>query len=240
MSKPDRHSTRVEAIALIEDLKHLRDVLQREVISRPEIRSLCAVLRKLLIDRTLTTVAAPRIGKFHFNAPDLRRSNEPNLVAVVPAVAPFERNMRSMPPSSRLPARQKLDGFLSQRVLMYQGTWATRKNIIDYVAYVASGIHPSRPAGQAGKMQTDVERMLDFVHRHSRVSRTGFQLLMRANDASPPDPDFTYNENEIDVVLYDLLSTIYCVVHSDDTTRLIDSIRAETAVVTIPARPGTL
>jgi hypothetical protein len=48
----------------------------------------------------------------------------------------------------------KLGDFMSQRLISLAGTWATRLDVLKFVANVASGVH-------SGKPTTPVEQMLD-------------------------------------------------------------------------------
>jgi hypothetical protein len=58
--------TRGAAMALVEDLPHIREVVNRPDPDKGELRRLSNELRRLLIDNggDLRDVAAPRIGRF--------------------------------------------------------------------------------------------------------------------------------------------------------------------------------
>jgi hypothetical protein len=62
--------TRDAAVALLEDLEHIRMICGRDEPSRDELRRLSATLRRILIDSDLTKVAAPRLGRILLLAPD--------------------------------------------------------------------------------------------------------------------------------------------------------------------------
>jgi hypothetical protein len=143
-------STRPAAIAVLEDLQHFRDVLKRPQPSGGELRRLSALLRRILVDRDITTVAAPRMGRIEFKAPD----NNPYYKMAqqvrfrffgsggAEAFGAFIRALSGyygspmMPigfhPDKTVPLR--LDNFLQQRVLCFEGDWASRGDVIKYIA----------------------------------------------------------------------------------------------------------
>jgi len=63
-------TTREPAIALAEDVAHLRQFAGKMDPTASELRRLSSILRRLLVERDLGAVAAPRIGKILLNAPD--------------------------------------------------------------------------------------------------------------------------------------------------------------------------
>src|SRR5437868_1161900 len=65
-------STREAAIACVEDVAHMRDVLSRLDPDRGELRRLSAILRRLLIDNggDLRRIAPPRVGRLELLIPD--------------------------------------------------------------------------------------------------------------------------------------------------------------------------
>jgi hypothetical protein len=64
-------ATAQTAEALIEDIVHIRDVLRRRESSKGELRRLSAVMRRLLVDGDLSSVAAPRFRRLTISSPDL-------------------------------------------------------------------------------------------------------------------------------------------------------------------------
>src|ERR1700674_4527094 len=66
------NATRHAAVAFLEDLTHLRDVSKGVNQSSGELRRISNELRRLLIDNggDLPDIAAPRIGRLMFKAPD--------------------------------------------------------------------------------------------------------------------------------------------------------------------------
>src|SRR5207248_2538610 len=62
--------SREAANAFVDDLSEIRRVLAMEGASIADIRRLSVVLRRLLVDRDLAVVAAPRIGRITLLTPD--------------------------------------------------------------------------------------------------------------------------------------------------------------------------
>lgn len=158
-------ATRDAAIALVEDLEHVREVLKRKLTSRGEIRRLSAVMRRLLVDGDLGRVAAPRIEKLTILAPDRKPyynvEKSARVLFFASGGAPiFGVNLDAMllanagqtPDVQRRIAeltngidRQlvplKPPNFTDQRVLCYHGAWVTRRAAIKHIANVGSGVH---------------------------------------------------------------------------------------------------
>ena len=71
-----RAATAPAAKALVEDLDHIRAVLNRRFISKAEIRRLSAVICRILVNEELLHIAAPRVGKLTVQAVDCSRFYE--------------------------------------------------------------------------------------------------------------------------------------------------------------------
>ena len=132
------------------------------------------------MDREINVVANPRIGQFLFNVP-----NNHSIVKSWPtkSVSFFLTGGASLlgnpDPMRRVKfyplelekyiddtdgdkiARVRLDGFLSQPILLINGFWISRKAIIKYVSYIASGIHPL----PASYVPSDEERAIAQIRR---------------------------------------------------------------------------
>ena len=77
-------STRSAAAALLDELQHMREALDRSVHSAGEVRRLSVTLRRLLVNSELITIAPPRMGRFHFQTPDIKPFyNKPEDVALL-------------------------------------------------------------------------------------------------------------------------------------------------------------
>lgn len=175
--------SRASAIAFAEDMEHIREVLSRDKSSRGEIRRLSAVLRRLLVEGGLHTVAGPRLQKqLTLSGPDRKpfydMARRRHCIFFTSGGArlfgiDFDAqslwNFGQVPPSA-LPALEpqldqigfaarlsfRLDNFLSQRVLCYRGEWATRRDVIKHVANFGGGVHDKPPSGRDNAL---LERM---------------------------------------------------------------------------------
>lgn len=228
-------TSRGAAQALAEDIPHLREVLARPDPSPAELRRVSAILRRLLVERDLSIVAAPRIGRIHLLAPDNKpaiKSGRQYLFFLSGGVDLFGTSTRPcmiesgdqtpLPDfdHSRRIAVQ-LDGFVSQPTLCLNGTWISRGAIIKYVANITSGVHSRMP-------EEEEERTLERIRSVVTFSRTslGMANIHVDFDAINIGPkDFSYSETRIDPVLIELLSAIYFLVTSPKVLALEQFIR---------------
>jgi hypothetical protein len=221
--------TKTQAAALLDDLSHFREVLQRATPTRGELRSLTATLRRLLIERALTIVAAPRIGRFQFDVPDNRQTNEKGLVfyfmgGYQPQNIPHSAGPSSNQKGSKM-IKVRLDGFLSQRVLRFAGCWITRKQVLEFVAYSASGIH-----NPASEPPSEVNQALGFLYKNSRLADQALEFVvvpLTGGAAQLDRSEQNRTANQVDAILLELLSNIMFIVESEDTKRLEAIIRSE-------------
>jgi hypothetical protein len=238
-------STRPAAAALVDDLSYIRDLLTRllhakDVGSLPgEVRRLSATIRRLLVERDLTIVAAPRIGRFFFDAPDIKRiikgegkipfaffaSGGAELFGIsvkcmILEEGNFQRDFADFDPDKSI--KLQLDGFLSQPVLCLDGQWIRRGSIIKYVANVASGVHSGLPREPEDAIINNIRRHGLYSVRNGEVrfGLDGGPLL------SLPSNTFVYRPDNIDPVLVELISAAHYVAKSEDTDRL-EAIIAE-------------
>jgi len=147
--------TRGQAIALLEDFAHFRELLSRPDPFRGELRRISATLRRLLIERSISMVAGPRIGRFLFTTLDNKGEHLTKIVWYVAGGAPFGtkpgepaipldlvQRKKSLELTS---AKVRLDGFLNQPLFGLHGKLATRKDVIEYAAYSLHGFITNRP-----------------------------------------------------------------------------------------------
>jgi len=234
-------STRESAAALLEDIAYMREVVARVDPSAGELRRMSGVLRRLLIDRDITKIAAPRIARFHFLAPDnapyykFGDKHPPTFFGsggasafdmilrafwMVPTVLDDKEAFELAKHHPEATVELRLDGFLSQNVLCFLGIWISRAQVIKYVANKASGVHSDAPAD-------GIEVALSRLRRVVTYSRkTGMHFHMdRANVAS--EPAFRYAPDAIDPALWELLCTMHFILKSEGTAKLEAAIRAE-------------
>lgn len=233
--------TRDAAIALIEDLQYLREVLERENPSPGELRRLSAVLRRLLIgtDRDLLKVAAPRIGRIKLlepdNAPVYRASRKGALefyasgrvraFGIEHGALMTNKGSRPLPLDGFDPSRTievRVDNFLSQHVLFLNGEWASRGDAIKFIAYVGGGIHSGSPE-TAIRGKQEVFALLGKIRRC--VSIRGAEgvtttISMNMSAIESGDQPIKYDPLAIDAVLVEVLATARFITDSPDVERL--------------------
>jgi hypothetical protein len=235
-------STREQATALFDDLHYLRDIAASRIQSAPEIRRASSVLRRLLVERDIASVAAPRIGRFMFSMPDNRifykAANEVSFTffasgdtevfgvkfrhAIVDLNYPQAgRRHLGMVIPQRM--RTRLDGFMSQRVLCLNGQWVTRADVIKHVANVASGVHSGIATTLADETISRIRRSVWYTKSRDSVKITCDMAALELRS----EPLFTYSPERIDPALLELLATITQILASEDTERLEHIIKQE-------------
>ena len=230
-----RLATYHAAQALADDLQHIRSILGKLDPTPGDVRRMSAWLRRILVDADITKVAAPRIGRIRFDAPDLRWSEQVKWMFLAEnATTAFGIETGSLAmifrpsasfsyPARPLPTvRLGLDTFLAQKVLSLEGGLASRGDAIKFVANKAHGVH-STDTG------SDVERMLKTM-RHLLVTEvagketgTRFTLRLPGN----PTEVFKARRREIDCVQMNMVATARILVDSQDVIHLERVIAAE-------------
>lgn len=177
---------------LIEDLAYLRDCVAIANVGRGELRRLSAVLRRLLIDGRgdLRDIAAPRIGRINFVAPDLKSiyrldRSEPlaffasggvSVFGVFVAATMVNEGRRApriddYHPDTRI--EMNFDTFLNQKILCLKGEWLTRAQAIKYIANIASGVHSGSDKPNFENPAALAKKFAKHVHS---CSKTGYLL----------------------------------------------------------------
>ena len=238
--------TKERASALIEDLEHIRELLAQGSHPRAELRQLSVTLRRLLLgsDRDVPTVAAPRIGRIKLLVPDnnpILKSfhKKPVLFLVSGGAKAFGVYIRALwvtegkgpPPMDGFDpertANVNVDGFLSQPVLCLQNKWATRRNVIEYVANLMSAAHSGSPETAAQNKRADFD-LLARIRNCVTISLEGGPRVELNFDALwAHEPEFRYTPDALDPVLFELMSAAHFLTASPDTTRLEQNIRKE-------------
>jgi hypothetical protein len=152
-------ATRAAASTFVEDMGYVRETLDSAgKITAGELRRLSAVLRRLLIDSDLRSIAPPRISRLSLLIPDnepIYRAARKQSVGTFQSggIHIFNHEVRAIVTSRTGnfaidPAFDKnktitvsLDGFINQRVLAQNDKWATRGQVIKYIANISSGVH---------------------------------------------------------------------------------------------------
>jgi hypothetical protein len=211
------------AAAFVEDMAHIREVLAHEEVAPRHIRLLSGVLRRLLVDNDLRTIAPPRTGAVDILAPDnsaIYRAarKQPPFLFLSGGITVFNTEFRALGgPAGKSfvlePEFDKsktvalgIDGFLSQNVLAMNNEWANRRHVIKYIANIASGVHSSSPTFPN-------EQLLNRIRKYMRCSKSGNGVKIEVDHFAPADIDssisFKWSATAIDFVLIELLSAAH-------------------------------
>ncbi len=248
-------STRAAAIALVEDLEHLRAVVGTLDPASGELRRISAVLRRLFVDGDLSLVATPRTGRVMLKAPDnnpvyRHDRTSPMVFYASGGAVTFGVWMRaSMVHQAGRPSDMPdfnpekfielpLDGFLNQRVLCLQGKWVSRRALIKYIANTASGVHSNAAESDEEKL---IERMRlaavfgskdVVVDGGATVKAAGLMFDMAAlRSLTQP---IVQRPGTVDAVLVEMLCTAHFLLESQSVADLDAAIRSE---VSLPPGP---
>jgi hypothetical protein len=210
--------TREAAWAFVEDMKHIREVLSREIPDRGELRRLSGPLRRLLIDNggDILRVASPRIGRVHLVAPDnapITRSGQitPFAFFASGGVKAFGVDFRAAMFEAGQSAREiegfdpdatinlKFQDFLGQPVMCINGDWVTRLQIVTYIANKASAVHSDSRREGIDKLISRMRRSADFRILNGMPTYS-FNLDAYLID----EHEFKYSPGSIDPVLLEL------------------------------------
>ncbi|MCC8976422.1 hypothetical protein [Bradyrhizobium brasilense] len=249
-------ATRGAAAAFIEDMPHIREVVRRQNIDKGELRRLSNVLRRLLVDNggDLRDVAAPRIGRFSLlsfdNNPVFKaeqkgpafpffQSGGASVFGVFFRAAIVDTPGREYPVIGFNPEQMvalALDNFLSQRVLCLKGKWAARRDVIKYIANIASGVHSGTPK--------DPEHILLNRIRHAAAysvipvpseygapaGATMPSYAFNVDVLTDIEKELTYSATAVDPVLIEMLAVAHLLTISPDIEKLEGHIRTELGV----------
>ncbi|MFT3989124.1 hypothetical protein [Aestuariivirga sp.] len=237
-----RKGTRESAVALLEDVQRFREILSNPTPDRVTLRHLVAPLRRILIDNDLAKVAGPRIGKIRIKAPNTARLADSWPTGVlgfyIAGGAPiFDTSARDM---MVIPVEldEKLDktqidkfllldahSFMAQRVLYFQGKWITRLAILEYIGYVAAGIHsPSHD-----RVISPEQRVLAEIRASAAFEKDNLIFGEKLFRVPPIDeePAFVCSPARVDVLLWEILSTTHYLSNSPDIAALEAYIKKE-------------
>lgn len=248
MSEEERKArvlaTQGSAIAFLEDLNHMHELLAAAPPDAGSLRRLSVVLRRLLVDREIHETAAPRIGRFIIDAPDeapmIKHAQKMDVLFFATGGANMrfadgdEFEARDMicvvgsglgkPPlehlNKRIPLR--VDNFLSQPVFCVENVWISRKKIIQFVANIANGAH-------AGTPKTDDEKRIAMICRAGRFSfdkgQPTFEMKLALKEGE--QLFFQYSKDSVDPLLIELLATARYLAESADSALLKEKILDE-------------
>lgn len=233
-----RKLTAEAALALVDDLSHMRNLMQQSTISVGDVRRMSALLRRLLIDRDLIAVASARIGKIKLIAPDLKpifvlsRKTPPLFFSacgceifgfkIASALAQQGQRPTAIPGySPDATTLLNLDGFLNQDVIQFRDVWIKRREIIKYIASIASGVHSSQVREESHSLIRHV-RHVGWATLEGE--QPAFGLNLSALDG--PDPGIVPDKSRLDFILLELMSAAHYLIASPDVCTLTKDIEA--------------
>ena len=237
-----RKKTIEAAAALIDDLKHFRKIINSDLVTAGDIRRLSAQLRRFLVDGALEKVAGPRVGRIRIPAPASQKFRDANAAMKIPFlglanVRIFGVNIASamldvgdglidrgieFDPNARIDL--SVDDFMRQGVIILDGDWITRRDVIRYIANVADGVH-------SGDIKDDRERLIKRARHAMAVKVKGETPTIIANIAALATDDLPLNAdpNKVDWVLIELLAAACFVCEAPDIIALEAFISNELA-----------
>jgi len=240
-------ATRELALALLEDIRHLRGVVTRPIPHQDELRRASATLRRLLIEGDLSKVAAPRIGKVvlrQFSNEMFYRTHAVRGYAffancgvdiggvVFRGISVEQRELNAdqvridytkqnaVSPDTLEDVR--LDNFLSQQIMHFNGVWISRRAVIKYVANVASGVHSG---SNTDNMDIALSRIRQTV-LYRVLPNPGIEVNTEALGAYLLD-EFTFSIFHLDPVLAEIHATIKLLVETPSICELEQAVSKE-------------
>ena len=181
-----------------------------------------------------------RIGKIQIHAPDLTaiyRSNDRILFPLMScgefplfgngfdniyAVDSYRaRNIRiERNRTITLP----LDRFLNQRTLCLKGSWVCRRDIIQYVANIAGGVHSSDPRTEAHLLINEARHAFRITPDYDKRR---FSIEIVLDVMLPTETPIVADRKAIDLALLQLISTAHYLTTSAHIHHLEEKVRLE-------------
>ena len=236
--------THEAALAMVDDLQHMRDILAKSEPTPGDIRRTSNLLRRILIDNggDLRKVGPPRLNaKVQLVAPQLaalhRSGNKVRweflsagtveIFGITVSILAVDLGPKPRDLPGFLPDETtflSLDNFNSQRVVCFRGRWITRRDIITYIANVAHGVHSGTP-----KQSEPSHELLHKIRRIATIKiingipSISYKPEITDNSEKP----ITIDRKEIDVALINLMSTAKYLAASPDIQFLENIIHHE-------------
>lgn len=231
-------ATAAAAAALVEDLEYMRQLISGTPMPA-DIRRLSALLRRILVERDLELIATPRVGRITIPALDLKPIHKADVVKPFIFVCGargklyeveyasfcisegnFDADSIDFDPSRSISL--KLESFLKQRVLSFQGSWVTRSDVIKYVANVAHGVH-------SGSSRSEEDRTIAKIRSALAISLSNGQpkIIINWDSLSDSDQDIRLDKSHVDCALLEIFGTAYLLVESTEVQNLEKAIIAD-------------
>jgi hypothetical protein len=119
----------------------------------------------------------------------------------------------------------RMDNFLSQPVLYFEGKWVSRREVIKYVAHIVRGVH-------SGQLKEPVDLLLHKIRQiGSFSSQEGKGIIsVRVNrGAFPGNPNIPIEPDRqgVDLVLMQLMAAARYLTISPDVLELAEIVKLE-------------
>jgi hypothetical protein len=245
LSEDEKHAmiraTHETALAMIDDLQHMRQIIGNPNPSPGDIRRMSNELRRLLIDNggDLRKVAPPRIGRLELVAPDIQpliKSGDKKpwtfLSAGIADIFGISIDALSVEPGTSarsVPDHHpdkivmlRLAGFLSQRVVCFQGSWVTRGDVIKYIANVGHGVH----SGDPKEPNHDLLKRIRYAAT-VKIDDGHPSISFNPNSVAVDDKPITVDRSAMDFILLQLMSAARYLTTSPDVIRLEKIVQEE-------------
>ncbi len=105
-------------------------------------------------------------------------------------------------------------------------SWATRRDVIKYVANNASGVHSYAPKDNIDTVLTNARNCVTLNRNNKNDINTTLHIGQMLN----PTSEFVYDKNTTDVVLFELICAIHFFITSPDVLRLCEEIKKELSI----------
>jgi hypothetical protein len=242
--------SREAAAALLDDLRHFRELLSRTTLTTNDARSISTTLRRLLFNGELQKIAAPRIGRIIYTGPNNdtfygAATAKPYLFVsggffvrglIILVEQPQDtftlrfdilpdadfKSVTGISTNTHRTVTLSHERFVRQLVMYFDGHWIRRSEIIKYVANVASGAHSRLPDTEEEKTICKLARAV-----HLSVGDQPSLLVDPFKLHRPGLPIFEYTLTEINIVLIELMSAAYFLTISADVAKLEEVIQSE-------------
>jgi hypothetical protein len=240
-------ATREAASTFVEDMGYIRATLaEAGKITPGELRRLSAVLRRLVIDSDLRSIAPPRIGRLSLLVPDndtIYRAARKRAIGTFQSggLHIFNNEMRAIaidrmgnfmldPTFDKTKTMAvSLDGFLNQKVLAQNDEWATRAQVIKYIANSVPGVHST--SAKYNPSPESYEILLSRIRKSLKFTKEGDTGIKITVDpvafAGAHSFDFKWMPDSIDGVLIELLCSAHFLAISPDIHSLELEIHKE-------------
>jgi hypothetical protein len=245
--QPSKQDTAEMASAFVEDLEHIRYILDLENTVRTESRLLSVTLRRLLVNGEIARIAAPRVGrvvirtddlKFAYNMVNWRQvkyfvaggakvygSHIGHILGAITYWRQDQDRLASGMGTDKSTIDLSIDSFVKQRCVYIDNTWLTRGDIIQHVAIYGSAAHSKR----AGEGKELVLSRLRNALRIEPDGSGGFALAVDAfwEPTTPDNASFAPSPRGVSGLQCQTSSIASHLASSPDVTALESVIKAE-------------